>query len=106
MTRPGIFAGNICGWMRDQLTAHGADAAMTAEAEEVFRAVCKKTEEKNSGKAVYGECVLRFIDEPEIIIKDDGALFDPDMKDERVRYHVLLACNSCTIHLGRKLMTA
>ena len=28
------------------------------------------------------------------------------MKDERVRYHVLLACNSCTIHLGRKLMTA
>ena len=37
-----------------------------------------------------GECVLRFIDEPEIIIKDNGALFDPDMKDERVRYHVLL----------------
>jgi len=96
--------GRICGWMRDQLTAHGADAAMTAEAEEMFRAVCKKTEEKNSGKAVYGECVLRFIDEPEIIIKDDGALFDPDMKDERVHYHVLLACNSCTIRLGGRLI--
>ena len=98
--------GRICGWMRDQLTVHGTDAAMTAEAETVFRAICKKTEENNRGKAVCGECVLRFIDEPEIIIKDNGALFDPDMKDERVRYHVLLACNSCTIHLGRKLMTA
>ena len=49
-------------------------------------------------------CVIVFIDEPEIIIKDDGALFDPDMKDERVHYHVLLACNSCTIRLGGRLI--
>ena len=41
-----------------------------------------------------GECVLRFIDEPEIIIKDNGELFKPDIEDERLTYNVLMSCNS------------
>ena len=73
------------------------------EAEKLFMTLCKKTGEKNGEKTVLGECVLRFIDKPEIIIKDNGELFDPEIKDERMHYDVLLACNSSTIRLDGTL---
>ena len=57
----------------------------------------KKTRFKNK---VLGECVLRFVGKPEIIIKDNGELFQPDIQDERLSYNALLSCNSSTIHLS------
>ena len=93
----------VCGWIRENMESHGVGAAKIAETEELFKAICKKTEEKNKKKPACGECVLRFIDEPEVIIKDNGELFDPDIKDERVHYDVLLACNSSTIKLGSEV---
>lgn len=49
---------------------------------------------------MLGECVLRFIDEPEVIIKDNGELFDPGLEDELVHYHVILSSNCSSIRLG------
>lgn len=63
--------------------------------------ILKKTEEKNGKKKVLGECVLRFIGEPEIILKDNGELFSPDIGDQRHSYNVVLSCNSNKISLGK-----
>ena len=63
-------------------------------------ALCKKTEEKADKKAVLGECVLRFIEDPEIIVKDNGALFDPEIEDERVSHNILMSCNSNIIRVA------
>jgi hypothetical protein len=63
-------------------------------------ALCKETEEKNGENKVYGECVLRFIDGPEIIIKDNGELFRPDIEDEGYSYNVLMARNRSLIRLS------
>lgn len=93
----------ICCWIRDILKLHGVDEDKIEEAEKLFMTLCKKTGEKNGEKTVLGECVLRFIDKPEIIIKDNGELFDPEIKDERMHYDVLLACNSSTIRLDGTL---
>ncbi len=46
--------------------------------------LCEKTEIKNTNSRVLGECVLRFIDRTEIIIKDNGELFKPDIEDDRL----------------------
>ena len=89
--------GRICAWIRENLESHGLSASETDEAEQLFLTLCRKTGEMNKKKPAYGECVLRFIDEPEIIIKDNGKLFDPNIKDERVHYDVLLSCNSTLI---------
>ena len=89
--------GRICAWIRESMEERNLSASEIEEAEQLFLTLCRKTEEKNKKKPAYGECVLRFIDEPEIIIKDNGKLFDPDMKDERIRYDVLLSCNTVTI---------
>lgn len=89
--------GRICAWIREKLESHGLSASEIDEAEQLFLTLCRKTGEMNKKKPAYGECVLRFIDEPEIIIKDNGKLFDPDIKDERVHYDVLLSCNSTLI---------
>ena|GEM_PF-1170253 len=95
--------GRISGWISDNLKSRNVDAAAIEEAGQLFLELCRKTEEKNDKKPVQGECVLRFIDEPEIIIKDNGELFDPQMKDERIHYDVILSSNSSTIHLGNRL---
>jgi len=44
--------------------------------------------------------VLSFIDVPEIILKDNGTLFDPELGDARVQHHVVLSSNSNTIRPG------
>ena len=56
-------------------------------------------EEKCDKNKVYGECVLRFIKEPEIIIKDSGVLFEPDIEDDCYRYNMLMSCNRNTIRI-------
>ena len=92
--------GRICGWIRDSLASHGVDPAKIKETERLVMTLCKKTEERNGKRTVLGECVLRFIDEPEVIIKDNGELFDPGLEDELVHYHVILSSNSSSIRLG------
>ena len=95
--------GRICGWIRDSLNDRGVDPVSSTEARRLVMELLQKTEEKNGKKAVLGECVLRFIDEPEIIIKDSGVLFDPGMEEKGVRHDVILSRNSNAIHLKRYL---
>lgn len=92
--------GRICGWVRDGLASHVVDLAKIKRNREADPEALKKTEERNGKRTVLGECVLRFIDDPEVIIKDNGELFDPGLEDELVHYHVILSGNSSTIRLG------
>ncbi|MBQ6967716.1 MAG: hypothetical protein IJP84_07425 [Lachnospiraceae bacterium] len=71
----------------------------TEAAKELLLSLCRKTEEKAGKNKVLGECVLRFIEEPEIIIKDNGELFNPEIEDESLSYNVLMSCNSSTIRI-------
>ena len=95
--------GRICGWIHDKLEEYGVEQAKIIETERLVWALCKKTEEKNVKKTMLGECVLRFTGEPEVIIKDNGELFDPDMEDECIHHDVILSCNRSAIHLKSML---
>ena len=92
--------GRICRWIRDSFSDHGVDPGRIKETERLVMALFKRTEEENGKRAVLGECVLKFIDEPEVIIKDNGVLFVPVMEGEPVRHDVILSCNSNTIHMA------
>ncbi len=90
----------ITGWIKEHFLQQGIEDSKIKEATDLFLALCKKTEEKADKKAVLGECVLRFIEDPEIIVKDNGALFDPEIEDERVSHNILMSCNSNTIRVA------
>lgn len=96
-------SGRICSWIRDNLVSRGVDTDAIKETERLVMVLLQKTEEKNGKKTVLGECVLRFIDEPEVIIKDDGVLFDLGMEDDHVRYKVISSSNTNTIRPGGTL---
>lgn len=92
--------GRICGWIRNHLAGRGMDPVRLDETEQLVMTLLQKTQEKNGKRAVLGECVLSFIDVPEIILKDNGTLFDPELGDARVQHHVVLSSNSNTIRPG------
>ena len=87
-------------WIRENLNEHGIESRKLGEVEVLLQSLFSQTEDKNGGKRVLGECVLRFIGEPEIIIKDNGELFKPVIQDDHLSYNALLSCNSSTIHLS------
>lgn len=87
-------------WIQENLNAHGMESEKIGKVGALLQALFRQTEEKNGKNKVLGECVLRFIGKPEIIIKDNGALFQPDIQDDRLSYNALLSCNSSTIHLS------
>ena len=87
-------------WIQETLNEHGIECRKIGEVEALLQSLFRQTEEKNGKNKVLGECVLRFIGEPEIIIKDNGELFQPDIQDDRLSYIALLSCNSSTIHLS------
>ena len=87
-------------WIRENLNEHGVENGKLGEVGTLLRSLFRQTEEKNGKNKVLGECVLRFVGEPEIIIKDNGELFQPDIQDDRLSYNALLSCNSSTIHLS------
>jgi len=87
----------ISSWITDTMKTRGIDENKIKGANELLLSLFEKTQENNAKKKVLGECVLRFIDEPEIIIKDNGKLFNPDIPNGRIRYNVLMSCNSNTI---------
>ena len=89
----------ISGWIDDHLRKQGIDDKKTEAAKELFLSLCDKTEEKAGKNRVLGECVIRFIEDPEIIVKDNGELFKPDIDDERLSYNTLMSCNSSTIRV-------
>ena len=89
----------LVSWIKECLKEQGIMANKPEELKALLLSLFKKTEERNTGKKVLGECVLRFIDEPEIIIKDSGELFRPDIEDDRYSYNVLMSCNRSTIPL-------
>ena len=90
----------ITGWISENLKHHGIEEKQIGEVLEIIRSLFQKTEEKRGKKTVLGECVLRFIGDPEIIIKDNGELFRPDIEDERYRYDVFMSCNSSQIRIA------
>lgn len=87
-------------WIQQSLNAHGIEGGKLGEIGALLQFLFRQTEEKNGKNKVLGECVLRFIGEPEIIIKDNGELFQPDIQDDRLSYNALLSCNNSTIHLS------
>ena len=87
-------------WIQENLNEHGIESGKIEEAGALLQSLFHQTEEKNEKNKVLGECVLRFVGKPEIIIKDNGELFQPDIQDERLSYNALLSCNSSTIHLS------
>jgi hypothetical protein len=89
----------LTGWIRENLTSQGIEEDRIEQAQSMVLTLCKETEEKSGKNRVYGECVLRFIDGPEIIIKDNGELFRPDIEDKRYSYNVLMARNRSLIRI-------
>ena len=87
-------------WIQKNLNEHGIENGKIGEVGALLQSLFRQTEEKNEKNKVLGECVLRFIGKPEIIIKDNGELFQPDIQDDRLSYNALLSCNSSTIHLS------
>ena len=93
----------ILDWMNEKLKDQGIDERNIAEAQNIALAVIKETGEKSGKSTVLGECVLRFTGDPEIIIKDNGELFEPAVESELLAHNVLMSCNSNTIHVGKSL---
>ncbi len=87
-------------WIQENLNEHGIESGKIGEVGALLQSLFRQTGEKNEKNKVLGECVLRFIGKPEIIIKDNGELFQPDIQDDRLSYNALLSCNSSTIHLS------
>lgn len=87
-------------WIREELNERGVESGKISEVGDLLRSLFRQTEERNGKNKVLGECVLRFIGEPEIIIKDNGELFRPDIEDSHLSYNTLMSCNSSTIHLS------
>lgn len=90
----------IGSWITDNLIRQGIGEKRIKEVNDMILSLCKNTAEKNGKRKVLGECVMRFIGEPEIIIKDNGELLEPDIKDDCLSYNVLLSCNSSTIRVS------
>lgn len=91
----------INNWISDNLAGQGIEENKIEKVKNLALCLFEKTEEKKGNHKVLGECVLRFMGEPEIIIKDNGELFKPDIEDDSYSYDVLLSCNSSTIRLRK-----
>ena len=91
----------INNWISDNLASQGIEENKIEKVKNLALCLFEKTEEKKGKHKVLGECVLRFMGEPEIIIKDNGELFKPDIEDDSYSYDVLLSCNSSTIRLRK-----
>ncbi|MBR6401425.1 MAG: ECF transporter S component [Firmicutes bacterium] len=89
----------IGAWINEELKKAGIGDGELADVKELVFSILKKTSEKNVKKKVLGECVIRLIDSPEIIIKDNGELFKPDIEDDRYCYNILYSSNSNKIQL-------
>ncbi len=90
----------ICAWIQEGLRLQGIDDTRIDSLTGLVRSLLEKTAKKNDHGKVLGECVLRFTEDPRIIIKDNGKLFEPDLADERLCYNVLLSCNCNTIRIS------
>lgn len=90
----------ISSWIAEKLISQGIEDKKIKEVNSIVFSLYNKTKEKNPKGKVFGECVLRFLDDPQVIIKDNGKLFKPDVDDERVSYNVLMSCNSSMIRIG------
>ena len=87
-------------WVRDKLAEQGIGERSIEETTDLLHALFIKTEEKGGKKTILGECVIRFTDKPEITVKDNGELSEPDIEDERLSYNVLMSRNSNTIRIA------
>lgn len=91
--------GRTAEWIEQNLTERGIEKNRIDEISGILLSLFEKTEKKNGNRRVLGECVLRFIGEPKIVIKDNGELFAPDIEGDGLTYNVLMSCNSNTIRI-------
>ena len=89
----------IAGWINEQLTDQGIEYREIEKTKELFLSLCRETQDKGGKNKVLGECVIRFIDEPEITVKNNAPLFKPEIEDERLSYNILMSCNSSKIRV-------
>jgi len=87
-------------WINGHLREQGIGEKAIEETDELLLSLLRKTEEKAGKKTILGECVLRFMDKPEITVKDNGELSELDIEDERLSYNVLMSRNSNTIRIA------
>ena len=92
----------INNWISENLINYGISENEIQKIKNVIFSIFNETEENNAineKNKIYGECVLRFIDSPEIIIKDNGKLFKPNINDDSYSYNVLMSCNRSVIRV-------
>ena len=89
----------ISSWISENLISQGIEDKKIKEVNSIVFSLYNKTKEKNPKGKVFGECVIRFIDDSQVVIKDNGKLFKPGIDDERFSYNVLMSCNSSTIRV-------
>lgn len=89
----------ISSWIADNLISQGIEEKKIKEINSIVLSLYNETKENNPKGKVFGECVFRFLDDPQLVIKDNGKLFKPDIIDERLSYNVLMSCNSSTIRV-------
>lgn len=89
----------ILAWIDGNLRDQGTEDNVIEEVNDIALSILRKTEEKAGKNKVLGECVIRLIGDPEIIFKDNGELFKPDISDDRYSYNVLMACNNNKISI-------
>ena len=89
----------LIAFINDNLTNQGIDEKKIEETQKIVSSLCKQIEKKNDKNRVHGECVFRFIEEPEIIIKDSGELFKLDIENDCYNYNVIMSSNRNIIHI-------
>lgn len=90
----------ICSLIRNRLIEQGMEEQKIEEINTLVLSLCRNTEKNNKGRRVLGECDIRLFDSPEIIIKDNGSLMMPGIRDERLSYNVLMSRNSSKISIA------
>ena len=89
----------ISSWINDNLAELGIEDKSRKSVCDILRSLWEQTAKRNSKNTVLGECVLRFIEEPVVVIKDNGELFKPDIENDHISYNVLMSSNSNTIRI-------
>ena len=93
---------SITNWINDCLISQGINKNKITKIKNIVYSLFEETKRRSKNKTIYGECVLRFIEEPEIIIKDNGPLFKPNIKNKYYNYSILMSCNRSTIRIPAK----
>ena len=90
----------VIDWLNTQLNNHQYDEVKLKEIDDITLSLFKTIEDSNKKKKVLGECVLSFANEPIIIFKDDGKIFEPKLNIDNLSHNIVLSHNYNTLSLA------